>query len=156
VSDYGNVPGVIAYVRWMTLDTPNNPTTDNVNTWLTARSAQLNGWLAVAGYVIPVTNVSAKAILDRYANLGAACDAEMAQRTGGYGSAGKPEQNQRGTRFCEAFSEAEAFINSGALQQLGAEHSDAAEVPSALSFVPATYGVTTTTDEYARPIEFWP
>jgi hypothetical protein len=156
MSDYGSVPGVQAYVRHITLDTPNNPSTDNLNTWLTARSAQLTGWLAIAGYTVPVTNVSAKAILDRYANLGAACDAEMAQRTGGYGQAGKPEQNQRGTRFCEAFSEAEAFINSGALQQLGAEHSDAAEAPSALSFVPATYGATPAADEYARPIEYWP
>jgi hypothetical protein len=128
MSTYGSVAGVQAYVRHMTLDTPNNPTTAQVESWLIARSAQLTSWLALAGYVTPVSVVDAKAVLDRYANQGAACDAELAQRTGGYGQAGKPDPNQRGSRFCTEFTQAEAWIMSGALLTLGVPQVIASEV----------------------------
>jgi hypothetical protein len=143
MADYGSVPGVSAYVRHMTLDTANNPKTAQVETWLVQRSAQLTSWLAEAGYTVPVVVAAAKAVLDRYANVGAACDAELAQRTGGYGQAGKPEQNRRESRFCQEFAAAEAWIMSGALLALG--------VPQTVRSEVAAVGALTTTAPVSPP-----
>lgn len=144
MSDYGSVDGVAAYVRHMTFGQPNNPTEEQVETWLVARSAQLTGWLAAAGYAVPVSVPNAKAALDRYANTGAACDAELAQRTGGYGAVGKPEQNRRESRFCAEFATAEAWITSGAPLAIG--------VPLVFTHQGSAVGALTTTAPVAPPI----
>jgi hypothetical protein len=150
---YGSIGGVEAYTRHMTFDGKRSPTTDQITAWLAARSAILNGWLAAAGYTIPVVQADAVLILDRYASVGAAGDAELAQRSAGYN---KEEQNKRENKFLAEFDKAEAFINSGALIGLGVPHSDASEAAGGLSFVPATYGVDAVMDEYSRPLEYMP
>lgn len=117
--DYGSVGGVQAYVRYMTLDAPNNPTSSDVNTWLAARSAQLTAWLAAAGYVTPITAdyAAAKAVLDNYANLGAAGLAELSMRSAG---ASPDSDEARENTFLRQFAAAEAWIKSRALSALGA------------------------------------
>lgn len=152
MAHYGSVPGVQAYVRHMTFGKTNNPGVEDVIGWLTARSAKLNSWLAAAGYTTPVTHAESLLILADYANKGAAGDAEMAQRTSGSTS----DPNSRASKFLSEFAAAEAFINSGALARLGADHSDANEATSGLSFVTASYGADATTDEYSRPLEYMP
>lgn len=153
MADYGGVNGVLALVAHVQLDQPNNPTTNQVNDWLIQHSALLDGWLAAAGYTTPVTHVKAKLILDHYANAGTAGMVELAQRVGGTSS---EDDDKRENRFLSEFEKAKAYIESEAFRQLGAEHSDAAEAPSALSFVPATYGAAALADEFARPLEYWP
>lgn len=130
---FGSVAGVGAYVRHMAFDTPNNPTTTDVTAWLTARSSQLVGWLAAAGFVVPDWTVypNAKAVLDNYANLGAACLAELSQRSSGYDAG---DENKRENKFCAQFAEAEDWIGGPALAALGVPQtligSLAAEQPS--------------------------
>ena len=151
--DDARARGVQAFVRHMTFDTPKGPSTDDIERWLTERTGMLDGWLAVAGYTVPVTHAQSLIILGKYANVGAAGDAELAQRSAGYS---KDDQNRRENKFLAEFATAESYINSGALARLGAEHSDANEAPGGLSFVTADYGRTTTTDEYSRPLEYMP
>lgn len=120
MSTYGSVPGVQAYTRHIRLDAVNNPTSEDVGRWLTERSAQLTAWLAAAEYTVPVTadvSAEAKAILDRYANMGAAGDAELSMRSNG--NDGDGEENTRYARFLSEFAKAEAWIASGVLVELG-------------------------------------
>lgn len=112
---YGSVAGVKAYIRHIDLDTPKGPTTEDVERWLGERSAILDGWIAGAGYVTPVTQPGAAVALGRYANVGAAGDAELAQRGAGYS---KDSQNKRENKFLAEFAAAEAWIKSGALGAL--------------------------------------
>lgn len=113
---YGSVAGVSAYIAHMRLDAANNPTTASVETWLTQRCAQLTAWLTGAGYSVPVVEVNATAILDRYACLGAACDAELSLWAAGWN---KDDANARETTFCAQFAEAAAWIAGPALGNLG-------------------------------------
>src|SRR5262245_60712378 len=122
MSDYGSTDGVAAYVAHMTnsvgqFDATTRPTLAQVTTFLGEVSAQLNGWLASAGYVIPVTNSAAKQVLDRYANIGAAGLCELTQRSAGYS---KDNQNKRENKFLSEFYAAENYIKGGALNNLGA------------------------------------
>ena len=105
MATYGTTAGVEAYVRHMSFDAANNPTTDQVDQWLAERSAQLTGWLASSGYAVPVVQSDAKAVLDRYANIGAAGDAELAQRSAGYAAT---DENKRENKFLSEFMRAEA------------------------------------------------
>jgi hypothetical protein len=122
VSDYGSTTNVAAYVRHMTntsgvFDTTTKPTLADVTIFLDEICAQLNGWLASAGYVIPVTAVSAKLVLDRYANIGAAGMCELTMRSAGYS---KDDQNKRENKLMQEFYKAELFIRSGTLNSMGA------------------------------------
>lgn len=148
--DYGSVAGVAAHVRHMTFDAANNPTTNQVTDWLTQRSGRLNGWIAAAGYAVPVTQADAKAALDQFANYGAACDAEAAQRTGGYSK--EAGENQRGSRFCKEFASAEAWIASGALTGLGVPRATTEE-----AILSPTHGLLTAgTPRETPPRVGWP
>lgn len=122
---YGSVSGTQAYIRHMTLDTPKSPKTTDVQGWLTGRSAILDGWIAAAGYTVPVGVAGAVAALDRYANIGAAADAELAQRSAGSSS----DSNKRENKLISEFDKAKAWIESGALRALG--------VPLAAEVVPS-------------------
>lgn len=113
---YGSVEGVQRLVRHAPAGGTNQPTTADYEAWLEARSAKLTAWLVDAGYIVPVTQTEAKAILDDYANKGGACDAESAIRMIGLTS---DDENSRFTLFCDQFSSAEAWIQSGALAALG-------------------------------------
>lgn len=113
---YGSVDGVQGLTRHIRYGEPDNPTVADLERWLTARAAQLTGWLAAAGYVVPVTQPSAKAALDRYADYGAAADAEAAQRSGGYT---EDDEDRREVYFAREFRRAEEWIASGALAALG-------------------------------------
>jgi hypothetical protein len=114
---YGSVAGVQAFIRHITLDSANNPTTAQVQAFLDRRSAMLDGWIADAGYIAPVTTpAAAVTVLDQFANYGAAGDAELTQRSSGY-AVNAP--NNRENKFLEEFYRAQAFIASGALGALG-------------------------------------
>lgn len=114
---YGSTTGVQAFIRYMALDTANNPTTAQITTFLANRSAILNGWIADAGYTTPVTTPAvAVALLDHYANYGAAGDAELTQRNSGYSATAA---NNRENKFLEEFYRAKDYIKSGALGALG-------------------------------------
>lgn len=142
---YGSVAGVQAYIRHMALDTANYPTTTNVETWLTERAAALTAWLSAAGYVVPVVQAEAKAVLDRFANVGAAGDAELAQRSAGYSA---QDQNRRENKFLAEFATAEAWIRSGALLGLGVPQ----VLVGALAHQPAVGVITAgTATDTARP-----
>ena len=122
MSDYGTLDGVAAYVAHMTnsvgaFDITTAPTDTQVTIFLGEICAQLNGWLASAGYVIPVTNSAAKQVLDRYANIGAAGLCELTQRSAGYS---KDDKNKRENKFLAEFYAAEVFVKGGALNNLGA------------------------------------
>jgi hypothetical protein len=122
VADYGSTTGVAAYVKRLTNDlgafgVDTNPTEAEVETFLDQVCDTLNGWLARAGYVIPVTAARAVDALAKYANLGAAGHVELSQRAGGYDA---EDENRRENKFFALFDQAEAYINSGALAQLGA------------------------------------
>lgn len=120
MSTYGSVPGVLAYVRHIRPDAPNKPTTADIEAWLAGRSAQLTAWLAAAGYAVPVTadvSAEAKALLDRYANVGSAGDVELSMRSSGYD--GDSEHDTREARFLSEFARAEAFIAGVAFAALG-------------------------------------
>lgn len=131
MSDYGSAAGVAKYVRHMTaagsFATTTKPTLVEVTEMLDESCAILNGWLAEAGYVVPVVTARAAAALSRYANLGAAGLAELSQRSAGYS---ETDQNRRENKFLAEFAKAEAFIASGALGGLGAPVVD---TPPALS-----------------------
>jgi hypothetical protein len=113
---YGSTAGVQALTRHIRYGEANNPTVADLERWLTARAAQLTGWLAAAGYVVPVVLPAAKAALDRYADYGAASDAEAAQRSGGYT---EDDEDRREVFFAREFRRAEEWIASGALAALG-------------------------------------
>lgn len=121
MSDYGSLLGTAAYVIHMTkggtFDGTTAPTDTQVDAFLTELCAQLNGWLASAGYVVPVTSALATPILDRYANIGAAGLCELTMRSAGYD---KDNQNRRENKFLAEFYKAEPFIASGTLRSLGA------------------------------------
>lgn len=118
---YGSVLGVAAHVKHLTnsgstFDVATGPTLTEVESFLDQVSDVLNGWLARAGYVIPVTNANAVTVLGRYANLGAAGHCELSQRSAGYSA---EDENRRENKFFDLFKLAEAYINSGALAALG-------------------------------------
>ena len=156
MSTYGSIAGVEAYVAHMTneaghFDTATTPTLAQVVTFLDARSAQLTGWLAAAGYVTPVVQAEAKVVLDRFANVGAAGDAELTQRVAG----ASDKENERENAFLKEFAKAEAWINGRALAALG--------VPQALIGASAlgtpaigtiTAGTTADTTRPNRPPEW--
>lgn len=149
-NSYGSVAGVAAYVRRLssggTFTASTNPTVTEVEAFLDQVSDTLNGWLARAGYVIPVSQADAVKVLARYANLGAAGHVELSQRAGGYDA---DDENRRENKFLALFKEAEKYIESGALAQLGAAVvSD--ELPAPLSGL--RVGGTTTGGQRLRPI----
>lgn len=116
---YGSEEGVQAYVRHMRFNGTNAPTAADIERWLTERAAQLTSWLMAAGYTVPVTadhSAEAKAVLDRYANLGAAGEAELAQRNAG-GDA--EDTNRRENKFLAEFARAEAWITGDVLAAMG-------------------------------------
>lgn len=119
---YGTAAGVAAYTRRLTVagafTTGTTPTLAEVEDFLNQCSDTLNGWLAASGYVIPVTQADAVAVLARYAQIGAAGHVELSQRAGGYNA---DDENLRENKFLDMFrTEALAYINSGALAALGA------------------------------------
>lgn len=120
MADYGTVEGTAKYVRHLTQNGGFGPTTkptiDEVGEMLDESCAILNGWLSQYNYTVPVTATRAAAALSRYANLGAAGLAELAQRSAGYS---ETDQNRRENKFLAEFYKAEAFIASGALDGLG-------------------------------------
>src|SRR5262245_64161004 len=88
-NSYGSVAGVAAYVKRLTnssstFDGTTNPTLTEVEAFIDQTSDVLNGWLAAAGYVIPVTQADAVNVLARWSNLGSAGLVELSQRAGGY------------------------------------------------------------------------
>lgn len=120
MATYGTAAGVAAYTAHMTnvsgaFDTTTNPTLAQVEEFLVQMSARLTGWLAHASYVVPVNQADAKAILDNYANMGAAGLCELTQRSAG----ATDDVNQRENKFLREFAKAEAFINGSALGALG-------------------------------------
>jgi len=122
------------------------PTLTEVEDFLNQCSDTLNGWLAAAGYVIPVTQADAVGVLARYAQVGAAGHVELSQRAGGYDA---EDENRRENKFLDMFKEAKAYIESGALAALGAilvtNH-----LPGPLSGL--RVGGTTRTGQALRPI----
>ncbi len=148
MSDYGTVAGVEKYVQHLTrnaaFDTTTKPTVAQVTEMLDESCAILNGWLAEAGDVVPVTATRAVSALSRYANLGAAGLAELAQRSAGYS---ETDQNRRENKFLAEFAKAEAFIASGALGGLGAGTTD--EPPALSGF---RFGGVTVGGQRLRPI----
>jgi hypothetical protein len=148
MSDYGSLTGAAAYVIHMTnssgaFDSTTKPTDTQVTVFLTELCAQLNGWLASAGYVVPVTGTNAKLILDRYANIGAAGLCELTQRSGGYS---KDNQNKRENKFLDEFYKADAFIKSGTLNNLDATTQ---QLPGGLFGL--KFGGRTSTNQALRP-----
>jgi hypothetical protein len=141
MSDYGSVSGVAKYVRHMTnagvFDTTTKPTALQVAEMLDESCAILNGWLAQNNYIVPVVATRAAAALGRYANLGAAGLAELAQRSAGYS---ETDQNRRENKFLAEFAKAEAFIASGALGGLGASSEGVPPVLSGFSIGGMTRG----------------
>ena len=132
MADYGSIAGIAAYVKHMTntdgdFDADTLPPLATVTTFLDEVCAQLNGWIAAAGYVAPVTAAAAVPVLSRYANIGAAGLCELTMRSAGYS---KDDKNKRENKFLDEFYKAEKFIVSGALAGLGATTTDE---PAALS-----------------------
>lgn len=125
MATYGSVAGAAAFVGHLTnaagtfdnLGPPTGtaPTLDQVETFLDQVSAQLTGWLAAAGYAVPVVQSDAKSALDGYANVGAAGLAELSQRVAGTSD----DENRRENRLLAEFRRAEDWIKSGALAGLG-------------------------------------
>jgi hypothetical protein len=147
-NSYGSVAGVASYVKRLcnssgTFDTGTKPTLIEVEGFIDQQSAKLNAWLVQSGYSIPVTQASAKLILDLYANLGAAGLAELTQRNAGYGD----EENERETEFLKEFMAAKDFIFSGALSELGAATSAASSPIAGL-----WSGGATSSGQRLRPI----
>jgi hypothetical protein len=150
MSDYGTAAGVAAYTKHLTANgvytTGTKPPLADIETWLDERSAQINTWLAQAGYTTPVNvlYVAAHTVLSRYANIGAAGDAELSQRSGGYSA---DDLNARENKFLTEFMEVRDFILSGALAGMG--------VPqySASSAIQGLYiGGRTSTGQALKPI----
>lgn len=120
-NSYGSVAGVAVYVARLTTDggsftASTRPTLAQVEGFLDQQSAVLNGWIAQAGYNVPITQSDAALILARYANIGAAGLVELTQAAAGYASDG---EDSRENRFLSEFARAEAWIKSGALAALG-------------------------------------
>lgn len=119
-SSYGSVAGVAVYVRRLldtgSFTTDSRPSVAEVEAFLNEQSAILNGWIAEAGYAVPVTNATAVRALGRYANLGAAGLVELTQAAAGYGGDG---EDTRENRFLAEFAKAETWIKGGALAALG-------------------------------------
>ena len=119
-NSYGSVDGVARYVRRLTVagvfTESTRPTLADVEAFLDEQSAVLNGWIAEAGYTVPVTQTDAAMALGRYANIGAAGLCELTQAAAGYGQDG---EDTRENRFLAEFAKAEAWIKSGALGGLG-------------------------------------
>lgn len=119
---YGTIAGMAAYVQHMTnasgtFDANTKPTLTEATAFLAQASNTLDGWLARAGYVIPVTASAAVAVLDGYANLGGAGFCELSMRNSGYSA---DDENRRENKFLKMFEDAKDYINSGALAALGA------------------------------------
>jgi len=148
---YGSVAGVEGLTRHIRYGGgENHPRLADVEDWLTARAAQLTGWIAAAGYVTPVLIASypeAVAVLGRFANYGAASDAEAAQRTGGYSS---DDEDRREVWFAREFNKAESWINGGALAGLGVPTLPTPGASAGLQFIPVVYRDTSSTDEFSR------
>jgi hypothetical protein len=121
MADYGSTSGISKYVKHLTsagsFSASTKPTLTEVGEMLDESCAILNGWLAQAGYIVPVVATRAAAALSRYANMGGAGLAELSQRSGGYS---ETDENRRENKFLAEFYKAEAFIMSGALAALGA------------------------------------
>lgn len=150
-NSYGSVAGVVAYVRHMTnamgtFDSSTSPTLTEVEAFLDQSSDMLNGWLARNKYTIPVTQADCVAILSRYANWGAAGLCELSMRNSGYSA---EDENRRENKFLKLFNQAETFINSGALAQLGAAQTTDS-LPPALSGL--RFGGQTRSGQALRPI----
>ena len=148
---YGSVDGVLAYTRHLieagtTYSTTTRPTLAEVETFLAQRSAILDGCLAANGYVVPVpvSATSARLVLDMYANMGAAGDAELSMRSAG--SNGEDE-NARENKFLMTFDQGCAYIASGAFAALGAPSAGASKAISGLYV-----GGRTRTGQPLRPI----
>ena len=147
---YGTVAGVAAYTKRLTnpisgtFDINTTPTLTEVESFLNQCSDTLNGWLAASGYVIPVVQVDAVAVLARYAQIGAAGHVELTQRAGGYDAS---DENLRENKFLDIFKEAREYILSGALAALGAATVGG---PPALSGL--RVGGGTATGQALRPI----
>ncbi len=117
---YGSVDDVAALVAHMTIDrtftSDRSPTETDITRWLNERCAQLDSLIAAQGYDLPITNETALTVLGRYANNGAAGDAELSLLAGG---SDEDDENTRESRFYAIFNEAAAWIASGALRALG-------------------------------------
>lgn len=156
MSTFGSTTGVAAYTAHAAngngvFDSSTTPTLATVEAWLVARAAQLSAWLALAGYEM-VADWSiypdAKAVLDRYANNGAAGDVELSLRSAGYSD---DDQNRRENKFLKEFDKAEAFITSGALDALGVPRvDDEDDTDLSPGFLFGTVG----TRRYAPPTEW--
>ncbi len=146
MSTYGSYEGVSALVRHMNLDGVRGPTSAQIEGWLTQRSAELTACLVQAGYVVPVTEENAVAILDGYANVGAAALAELAQRFAG--DTGE-EGNRRYEAFLAEWNKACPWIAGTALAALGVPQTGTGDDVQ-ITFVPATYGGGNVVDEFAR------
>jgi hypothetical protein len=120
MADYGSAAGTAKYVKHLTkndaFDSTTRPTLAEVGEMLDESCAILNGWLSQYNYTVPVVATRAAAALSRYANLGAAGLAELAQRSAGYS---ETDQNRRENKFLAEFAKAEAFIAKGGLDGLG-------------------------------------
>lgn len=119
---YGSRAGTVPLVQHLLgsgtdFSASTKPTSTQVDAFLVDGSAILDGWLAEAGYTIPVTDAEAVLILDHYAELFAAYKCELSRATGAYGAEG----NDRGETFKRDFMEAQDLIKkSDALVNLGA------------------------------------
>lgn len=150
-NSYGSVAGTAAYVKRLTnasgtFDATTNPTLTEVEAFIDQTSDVLNGWLAAAGYVIPVTAADAVNVLNRWSNLGSAGLVELSQRAGGYDA---EDENRRENKFLRMFEAAEEYIKSGALAALGAT-TITDNLPSPLSGL--VVGGTTRGGQRLRPI----
>jgi hypothetical protein len=119
---YGSRDGAMAYIKHMSIGSSNYPSEADIQTWLDQRSAILDGWLAQAGYTVPVTTpASLVNALDYYANIGAAANAELTLISAAYTA---DTELRRETVFLKQFAAAEAWILSGAPAALGAVQDD--------------------------------
>lgn len=145
MASYGTIGGAQAYVRRFTFDATGQPTTAQVLAWLEARSNELEGMIAAAGYATPVVEARGKAVLDDFANVGTAWSVELAQRINGSDG----DENTRENEFKARWDEAAAWIGSGALGALGVPLASPAP-RSSLSFVPAVFANSVARDEFGR------
>lgn len=113
MANYGTVAKALALCPHITPDQTDNPTTSDIQHWLDARSAMLDGWIAAAGFVTPITHPIAKPALDRFAEYGCASDMESSQRNAGYSS---DDEDRREVWLETEFAKAEDWINSGILR----------------------------------------
>src|SRR5688572_17675083 len=135
MSTYGSYEGVQALIRHMTPDAARSVTSANIEGWLTQRSAELTACLVQAGYTLPVAQTEGKAILDGYANVGAAALAELAQRFAG--DTGE-EGNRRYEALLAKWNKACPWIAGTALKALGVPQTGTGDDVQ-LTFVDATY-----------------